>query len=532
MLRLLLGAPLAAAACRGGLPKREIPGEIKGARFQLGHRLRDASVEQASGPPRRVGVAIVGAGPSGLSAAWRLDREGVSDYVVLDLEAQPGGTSAYGTEGVVPHPWGAHYVPVPTRANPAFWRLLAEMNVLEPDVDAEPRGLEEMRIREPEERVFVDGVWYEGLFPRHGASAEDWADLKRFEGQVARWVAFRDAQGRRAFRLPMSHGSDAAEVKALDRLSALEWLDQHGIRSARVRWFVEYGCRDDYALDLAHTSAWAMLFYFCSRVAEPHAESAPFLTWPEGNGRIVRHLVDVVGPRLELGRVVTDVVPKANQVELSVYSPNGGLVRYVADQVILALPKFIVSRIFRPFREAPPAHLAEFSYGVWLVANIHLSRRPESVGFEQAWDNVLYDSPALGYVVATHQTLRDRGPSVWTYYHPLTDADPKQARERLLAADHRGLTDAIVADLGRAHAGLEAAIERIDVWRWGHAMVRPRPGFIWGGARERAAASVGRVHFAHSDLSGIALFEEAQQRGIAAADQVLRGRGREPSKWG
>jgi hypothetical protein len=29
------------------------------------------------------------------------------------------------------------------------------------------------------------------------------------------------------------------------------------------------------------------------------------------------------------------------------------------------------------------------------------------------------------------------------------------------------------------------------------------------------------VHFAHSDLSGIALFEEAQDRGVLAAERVL-----------
>ncbi|MGE0324886.1 MAG: flavin monoamine oxidase family protein [Polyangiaceae bacterium] len=530
VLRLLLGAPLA-AACEKHLPRREIPGEIKGARFQLGHRLREATVERAAGTPTRVGVAIVGAGPSGLSAAWRLDREGVADYVVFDLEGQPGGTSTFGTDGAVPHPWGAHYVPVPRRQTSALYRLLSEMDVLEPDVDAPPRALEQMRIRAPEERLFIDGAWHEGLFPAAGANADDWAQLERFEAEVSRWVAFRDAQGRRAFDLPMARASDAPAVRALDKLSAKQWLDDLKITSARVRWYVEYACRDDYGLDLAHTSAWALLLYFCSRVPEPGADSAPFITWPEGNGHLVRHLVDVAGPRLELGRVVTDIVPGEDSVEFSVYSPDTGLKRYIADHVILALPKFVVPRILRPFREAMPEHLKEFSYGVWLVANIHLSRRPQSRGFELAWDNVLYDSPALGYVVASHQTLHDRGPSVWTYYQPLTDADPKQARERLLAADHRGLTDAIVADLSRAHLDLEACIERIDVWRWGHAMVRPRPGFIWGGAREKASESLGRVHFAHSDLSGIALFEEAQYRGIQAADRVLSARGLSPNPF-
>jgi hypothetical protein len=52
-------------------------------------------------------------------------------------------------------------------------------------------------------------------------------------------------------------------------------------------------------------------------------------------------------------------------------------------------------------------------------------------------------------------------------------------------------------------------------------MVRPRPGFVWGGARQAAIQPYRGIHFAHSDLSGIALFEEAFAHGVRAADEVL-----------
>jgi hypothetical protein len=44
---------------------------------------------------------------------------------------------------------------------------------------------------------------------------------------------------------------------------------------------------------------------------------------------------------------------------------------------------------------------------------------------------------------------------------------------------------------------------------------------VWGSARERVLRHTGRVHFAHSDLSGFSLFEEAQYRGVTAAERVL-----------
>ena len=271
-----------------------------------------------------------------------------------------------------------------------------------------------------------------------------------------------------------------------------------------------------------------MLFYFAARAGAGDGPSAPFLTWPEGNGRLVAHLVRAAGPRLKLGRLVTDVVPGEASVELGVFDvKEQKLERVSADFVISAVPKFVLPRMLRPYRDAPPSHLAAFRYSAWLVANLHLSERPKSLGFEPAWDNVIHDSPGLGYVVATHQRLSDYGPTIWTYYHPFAGSDPKTERAKLAALDHRSACELVLSDLARAHDDLEKKIERIDVWRWGHAMIAPVPGFIWGADRRRALEPLGRVHFAHSDLSGLALFEEAQARGISAAESVLRQMGRE-----
>jgi hypothetical protein len=56
-------------------------------------------------------------------------------------------------------------------------------------------------------------------------------------------------------------------------------------------------------------------------------------------------------------------------------------------------------------------------------------------------------------------------------------------------------------------------------------MIRPRVGFQWGGARVKAQSPFGPVHFANTDLSGVALFEEAFDHGLRAAEEVLHARG-------
>ena len=56
-------------------------------------------------------------------------------------------------------------------------------------------------------------------------------------------------------------------------------------------------------------------------------------------------------------------------------------------------------------------------------------------------------------------------------------------------------------------------------------MIRPRANFLWGGARQRAQQPFRSIHFAHTDLSGVALFEEAFDHGLRAAEEVLAARG-------
>ena len=114
------------------------------------------------------------------------------------------------------------------------------------DAEGEPIVAEQFLCRDPQERIFYKGRWYEGLYLYAGSTAEDRAQLKAFLAEMDRWAAWRDGRGRRAFALPIAAGSDDAEVTALDRLTMTQWLDRHGWTSPRLRWLVDYSCRDDY----------------------------------------------------------------------------------------------------------------------------------------------------------------------------------------------------------------------------------------------------------------------------------------------
>ena len=136
---------------------------------------------------------------------------------------------------------------------------------------------------------------------------------------------------------------------------------------------------------------------------------------------------------------------------------------------------------------------------------------------------MIVDSPSLGYVVATHQSLRMHVPqTVWTYYWALADGSPRVNREWLLAQDWRSLTARILDDLSRAHPDIRDCVSHIDICRMGHAMIRPTPGFLSSPSRRHLRGTRRPLFFAHSDVSGLSLFEEAQSRGVTAADRALR----------
>ncbi len=469
---------------------------------------------------------IAGAGIAGLAAACALRRQGVRDVLILDALGAPGGNASCGRNEVSAYPWGAHYVPLARADCRPVLDLFAELGIIV-GVDAGQKPIydEYCLSADPQERLWMYGRWQEGFVPAIGASARDDAQFTAFFATTERLKRAVGSDGRPLFAIPVDSSSADPAWRGLDRISFADYLRAQGLDSPRLRWYADYCCRDDYGAVAADVSAWAGLHYFCARNGvAANAEATSVVTWPEGNGHLVTALAARAGATFQGDALVTRVARAGAGVEVDYFDARAQRsVRISARAAIVCLPRFVAARVAP---DLAAAGTADFSYSPWMVANVTLSRLPGGRGQPLAWDNVVYDSPLLGYVVATHQGL-DQHPkaTVITVYWPLSAQSPEAARRAALARPLSDWQAIVTADLLRVHPELERHVENIDVWVWGHGMIRPTPGFIWGAARTAAAAQHPPVYVAHSDLSGISIFEEAYCRGCSVGELAARGLG-------
>ena len=476
-----------------------------------GHALRDGIAPPRAREQRRVSVAIVGGGIGGLSAGWRLDARGDRDWLLLELSNTTGGNARSGENEAGRFPWGAHYLPVPGPDAVHVRALMRDLGVLSADGQWDER----MLCHSPQERLWQHGRFHSGLEPLDALPSSEREQFARFEQQLAEWRATG------AFSVPSALGharlisgkmsNDRANaVRALDAQTADAWMRAQGFTSPALRWWVEYGTRDDYGASLTQASAWAAVHYFAARDAD---EQGP-LTWPEGNGWIADKLAQRAGDRIITSAPATQIERMGSR--WVVRTPK---VDVTCEHVIWAAPLFVLPKVL-PTVKLP----VTMEYAPWVVANLTLRRPPEERGAPPAWDSVIYGSPSLGYVDAGHQSLATRAPRrVWTWYHALVDRPSVEARKWLQQQPWTVWRDYIVADLTRAHRDIGDCIERIDVMRWGHAMARPVPGVLSRVARLKAWSPAPRVHIAHADLSSLSQFAEAERLGTAAADASLSG---------
>jgi hypothetical protein len=554
MVQAGLLAPWALAACTA---KHEISGSFIGTSPEVGHLLRQPRSAATPSSNRTVHTLIAGGGVAGLSAARALRLQGIDDFALLELESEAGGNARASSMAGMAHPIGAHYLPVPSDAAPETQDFLEELG-LRKRVAGRWQYDERHLCHSPQERLFFNGAWQDGLLPLAGVGPDTLAQYAQFSKIIEKWRATG------GFQIPMANTPLAHHNIAVLAMPFVAYLNAQGLNDTHLRWYLDYCCRDDYGAGIDVVSAWAGIHYFAARhgfaapgvagtdrssdVTERDKQRDGVLTWPEGNAFLTRALAKPLGERVRTGRVVLRISEGKSSVTVDAMNvQTQAIERWQAQRCIVALPVFIANRVV----ENPPdflLHAAQHtSYSSWLVANVHINAALQDMGGEKggaaaSWDNVIYnpeqshDAGGLGYVDAMHQSTRTTpGPSVLTYYRALGTS--VEARRTLLAKPWVQHKDETLADLAVAHPDILERTVQVNITRYGHAMAVPtlqllnqigsqanrisreqllnieRKGLTYA---PRTTPRTQRLGFAHSDWSGYSVFEEAFTRGLHA----------------
>lgn len=506
------------AACK--YTSHKISGDVFGPNAALGHKLRDGFKPNPTSTQHKK-VVIVGGGVSGLTAAYQLQKNGVTDFALLELHETVGGNSLGGQNNVSAYPLGAHYLPIPDHRDTELISFLKECGVVTGfDANGLPIYNEEYLCFDPEERLFINGFWQDGLIPQTGISGTDKAEIEHFLALMGEYKNAVGIDGKDAFCIPVSKCSNDVEFTKLDAITFSAFLTEHNFTSPYLLWYINYCTKDDFGGTASQVSAWAGIHYFAARKGKAsNTVTDTVITWPEGNYWLVKQLYKPVKNNI-ITNTLTYQITKTNEGKYTVnYWANNVAKQLIADYVIVAVPQFVRTKIIS--KELAAEVDFKNKYMPWMVANITVNKYYEPAhGIPLSWDNVIYGSDGLGYVNAMHQNLYQPGTQqVFTYYKALCNGTPKQMRELAYSVSHKQWVNEVVIDLQLAQPGIKQHITNIDVWIWGHGMILPEPGLR--ASLQHAKTTEDKLYLAHTDLSGISIFEEAFHQGLRAANQVL-----------
>ena len=488
---------------------------------EVGHRLRIPWVESEYDFSHTEKISILGAGIAGLSCGYFLSKQQSKSFSIYDLGTNSGGNSDYFESDLSRASWGAHYLPVPSAENIPLIQFLKDHKIIVGENQGLPIYDEEYLCHDPQERLLIRGGWQNSLLPDYGLSGVEKDELKRFHDFTKKLKRAKGSDGQWVFDIPVEHSSRDEEYLVLDQESFYDFLIKNNFKSEALHWLCNYSCLDDFGTNHRKTSAWAGLHYFCSRRPDiSGADEESILVWPEGNGFLKDKLEKSLAQPVKTQHLIRKITKQNNTFRVYIDSLMDNKKFYLeTEQIVYALPRYTYPYV----ADQDVKNYDQLKYNPWLVAHIKVKKSVLEKMHPLAWDTVRFLEKGLGYVNNNHQgTNPNQDEVLITSYYAFSDDSPKQEREKLRQMDSSQIRNFVLGELEKIHLGISTVITSIDYKILGHAMISPQVNFIWQQRANLLPRIKDGIIFAHSDMSGMSLFEEAFYQGHQAFETLLK----------
>lgn len=504
----------AQASNRTGIPARELVESGRERRWTRRHFLATSGAAAAglaaarcATPLARVGgsgdspVLIVGAGIAGLTAAYRLEQQGVPVRIV---EAQ-------------------------SRVGGRMWSLrdrFADGQVVELGGELIDTGHTTIRGLASELGIELDDLATDDP----SLSREVWFfdGVRRSDAEVIE--AFRPIAARIEADLATLHGDGDVTAlqplggEALDRMTLAQWLDRNGV-SGWIRRLIDVGYTTEYGLETEEQSALNLLtmIQWSPEKFEIFGESDERFHVRGGNDRITSALAARIDAEIETGTILEAIDERPDGSLDCSFRRGERSFTIAAPHVLVTIPFTMLRQV--DLRLALPPHkkraINELGYGT----NAKLM-----VGFDdRIWrsrygsnGSVLTDLPFQ--LVWETSRLQPGQAGVLTNFtggtHGLElgqSSDAEQAR-RLVEDLER-----IFPGIGATRAGMTEVRFHWPTFRFARGSYASyRPG-QWTAIRGIEGERVGNLHFAgeHCSLEAQGFMEGGCETGAAAAREIL-----------